>query len=163
MEIFSETSVSTYETSTRYHNWVEDSVRQSLIVEYAVWRRLCDGQTRPLDCCTPTPVTDLVPSLTLFRDDVTCSLTPCYWLQVSTQESSFRIPLEALTSFLDAFAKLLESTVNFIMSLYLSVCLPVCPHGSILLLLYGFAWILIFEYFSEIFRKNWSCFTIEQE
>jgi hypothetical protein len=51
---------------------------------------------------------------------------------------------------LGAFAKFLKTT----MSLRLSICSSVCPHGTVRLPLDGFSRNLVFEYFSKICRKN---------
>ena len=51
--------------------------------------------------------------------------------------------------FLGMFAKLRESTINFIMS----VCLSICLHGTTRLPLDRFSWNLILEYFLKICRR----------
>ena len=45
---------------------------------------------------------------------------------------------------------------------YVSVSLSVCLHGPSRLLLDGFSWNLIFEYFPKICRENWSFIKIVQ-
>ena len=50
------------------------------------------------------------------------------------------------TSFLGAFAKVRKATISFLMC--------VRPHGMARLLLDGFSWNLIFEYFSKIFGDS---------
>jgi hypothetical protein len=54
--------------------------------------------------------------------------------------------LPQLFSYLGTFAKLRKATISFVMS----VCPPVCPHGTTRFTLYGFLRKLIFGYFSKI-------------
>jgi len=59
------------------------------------------------------------------------------------------------SDFLDAFAKLRKVAISFVISVYLlSVRPSVRPHGTNRLLLNGFSWNLIFEYFSKTCREN---------
>jgi len=60
---------------------------------------------------------------------------------------------------LGVFAKLWKATFSFVMS----VCLSVCPHGTNRLLLEGFSWNMIFQYFSKMCRENSSFIKIWQE
>jgi hypothetical protein len=52
-----------------------------------------------------------------------------------------------------------KPTINFVMS----VCLSVCPHGTTRLSVEEFSWTLIFEGFSEICRVCPSIIKIWQE
>ena len=56
--------------------------------------------------------------------------------------------------FLDGFAILLKATVNFVMSVLLSVSTLVHPHETTWLPLDRFSLYLIFEYFFKICREN---------
>jgi len=59
--------------------------------------------------------------------------------------------------FLGAFAKLRKATVSFVMSVRQSVCPSICPHWINRLLLDGFSWNLIFEYFSNNLSRKFEC------
>jgi hypothetical protein len=59
------------------------------------------------------------------------------------------------TLFFGAFAKLRNATMSFVMS--------VSPHGRTRLPLDGISWNLIVEYFSKIYRENWSSIKILRE
>jgi hypothetical protein len=52
--------------------------------------------------------------------------------------------------FLGVFSELWKATINFLVS----VCLSVRPHGKARFTLDGFSWDLIFEYFSKICREK---------
>jgi hypothetical protein len=64
---------------------------------------------------------------------------------------------------LGAFAKLRKATNSFVMSVHLSVRLPVCPHGTIWLPLDKFSSNLIFGNFSKICPGISNCIKIGQE
>ena len=71
-----------------------------------------------------------------------------FWWQFSS--FSQEIDVHALFScFLCAVAKLQKATINFVMSVYLSIH----PHEMIQLTLDGFSWNYIFEFFLNILRK----------
>jgi len=64
---------------------------------------------------------------------------------------------------LGAFGKLRKATIIFVMSVYLSVCFSVHPHGTARLPLDEYSWNLVFQYFSKIYQDNSSFIKIWQE
>jgi hypothetical protein len=74
----------------------------------------------------------------------------------------YAVPSSSYTSlaflfFLGAFAKLLKTTISFVI-FCLSVCPSFRPHRTTELPLDGFSWIFTFDCFSKICRENWSFF-----
>jgi hypothetical protein len=76
-----------------------------------------------------------------------------HWIQASHISSLHNPYTERLQDlFLGAFAKLRKAT--YFRHVWPSIHAPGSPYRTTRLLLYGFSWILIFEYFSKILPEN---------
>ena len=77
-------------------------------------------------------------------------------LQQTLPSDIYRQLLGAEATLLRSFAKLPKAIINLVVSVCLSVCLPlfVRPHGTTRLPLGGYSRNLIFDYFSKIYRKK---------